>query len=189
MNLLIDEIEGIQTIDEIEEIHTIEPSTGKKLEKHDNLALFPANLFISSKDRQLNAIFEIQADLVKQSDFFRENGKPLEAKRLEDRVTFDLEMIRELGYCSGIENYSRYFDGRKQGARPFCLLDYFPDDYLLVIDEGQRISDLVIGIHMSFPAFNFFILYFSNKRFSQEVKSIILRRRNNGENSLNNLYT
>jgi len=123
--------------DEIEEIHTIEPSTGKKLEKHDNLALFPANLFISSKDRQLNAIFEIQADLVKQSDFFRENGKPLEAKRLEDRVTFDLEMIRELGYCSGIENYSRYFDGRKQGARPFCLLDYFPDDYLLVIDESH----------------------------------------------------
>lgn len=123
--------------DEIEEIHTIEPTTGKKLEKHDNLALFPANLFISSKDRQLNAIFEIQADLVKQADFFRENGKPLEAKRLEDRVTFDLEMIRELGYCSGIENYSRYFDGRKQGARPFCLLDYFPDDYLLVIDESH----------------------------------------------------
>jgi excinuclease ABC subunit B len=123
--------------DEIEELHTIEPSTGKKLEKHDHLALFPANLFITSQNRQLNAIFEIQADLVKQAEYFRETGKPLEAKRLEDRVTFDLEMIRELGYCSGIENYSRYFDGRKPGMRPFCLLDYFPEDYILVIDESH----------------------------------------------------
>jgi excinuclease ABC subunit B len=123
--------------DEIEELHTIEPSTGKKLEKHDNIAIFPANLFITSQSRQLQAIFDIQSDLVKQVDYFRENGKPLEAKRLEDRVTFDLEMIRELGYCSGIENYSRYFDGRTPGTRPFCLLDYFPDDFLMVIDESH----------------------------------------------------
>ncbi|MEP7264550.1 MAG: DEAD/DEAH box helicase family protein, partial [Bacteroidota bacterium] len=95
--------------DEIEELHTIESTTGKKLQAHDHLAIFPANLFITSQSRQLQAIFNIQADLVKQTEYFRENGKPLEAKRLEDRVTFDLEMIRELGYCSGIENYSRYF--------------------------------------------------------------------------------
>ncbi len=123
--------------DEIEDLHTIEPSTGKKLQKHDHLAIFPANLFITSQSRQLKAIFEIQADLMKQVEYFRDNGKPLEAKRLEDRVTFDLEMIRELGYCSGIENYSRYFDGRISGTRPFCLLDYFPQDYLLVIDESH----------------------------------------------------
>lgn len=123
--------------DEIEELNTIEPSTGKKLQGHDHLAIFPANLFITSQSRQLKAIFDIQNDLVQQTEYFRENGKPLEAKRLEDRVTFDLEMIRELGYCSGIENYSRYFDGRKQGARPFCLLDYFPQDYLLVVDESH----------------------------------------------------
>ena len=123
--------------DEIEDLSTIEPTTGKKLEKHENLAIFPANLFITSQDRQLKAIFDIQADMVKQVDYFKEIGKPLEAKRLEDRVTFDLEMIRELGYCSGIENYSRYFDGRKQGTRPFCLLDYFPEDYLLIIDESH----------------------------------------------------
>jgi excinuclease ABC subunit B len=123
--------------DEIEELHTIEPSTGKKLQQHDNTAIFPANLFITSQGRQLKAIFDIQGDLVNQAAYFRENGKPLEAKRLEDRVTFDLEMIRELGYCSGIENYSRYFDGRKPGARPFCLLDYFPQDYMLVIDESH----------------------------------------------------
>ena len=123
--------------DEIEDLATIEPTTGKKLEKHDNLAIFPANLFITSQDRQLKAIFDIQADMVKQVEYFKEQGKPLEAKRLEDRVTFDLEMIRELGYCSGIENYSRYFDGRKQGTRPFCLLDYFPEDYLLIIDESH----------------------------------------------------
>lgn len=123
--------------DEIEALSTIEPSTGKRLEKHELLAIFPANLFITSQARQLQAIFDIQADMVKQVEYFKEQGKVLEAKRLEDRVTFDLEMIRELGYCSGIENYSRYFDGRKQGARPFCLLDYFPEDYILVIDESH----------------------------------------------------
>ncbi len=123
--------------DEIEEIATIEPSTGKKYEKHAHLAIFPANIFVTSPARQQQAIFEIQEDLVKQLEYFRETGRALEARRLEDRVTFDLEMIRELGYCSGIENYSRYFDGRPVGQRPFCLLDYFPEDFLMVIDESH----------------------------------------------------
>ncbi len=123
--------------DEIEELATIEPSTGKKYEQHDHLAIFPANLFVTSQSRQQGAIFQIQEDMVKQTEYFREMGRHLEAKRLEDRVTFDLEMIRELGYCSGIENYSRYFDGRAQGQRPFCLLDYFADDFLMVIDESH----------------------------------------------------
>ena len=123
--------------DEIEELATIEPSTGKKYEKHEHLAIFPANLFVTSQSRQQGAIHQIQEDMMKQIDYFKETGKHLEAKRLEDRVIFDLEMIRELGYCSGIENYSRYFDGRTEGARPFCLLDYFPDDFLMVIDESH----------------------------------------------------
>ncbi len=123
--------------DEIEELATIEPSTGKKYEQHDHLAIFPANLFVTSQSRQQGAIFQIQEDMMKQTEYFREMGRHLEAKRLEDRVTFDLEMIRELGYCSGIENYSRYFDGRAQGQRPFCLLDYFADDFLMVIDESH----------------------------------------------------
>jgi len=123
--------------DEIEELATIEPGTGKKYEKHDHLAIFPANIFVTSQARQQGAIHSIQADLVKQIDYFHDIGKHLEAKRLEDRVVFDLEMIRELGYCSGIENYSRYFDGRGQGARPFCLMDYFPKDFLLVVDESH----------------------------------------------------
>ncbi|HQK98450.1 MAG TPA: excinuclease ABC subunit UvrB [Bacteroidia bacterium] len=123
--------------DEIEELATIEPSTGKKYDRHDHLAIFPANLFVTSQSRQQGAIHQIQEDMMKQIDYFKETGKHLEAKRLEDRVIFDLEMIRELGYCSGIENYSRYFDGRTEGARPFCLLDYFPDDFLMVIDESH----------------------------------------------------
>ena len=123
--------------DEIEELATIEPSTGKKYEKHDHLAIFPANLFVTSQARQQGAIFEIQEDMVKQVDYFKDLGRHLEAKRLEDRVIFDLEMIRELGYCSGIENYSRYFDGRGPGQRPFCLLDYFPKDFMMVIDESH----------------------------------------------------
>lgn len=123
--------------DEIEELATIEPSTGKKYEKRDHLAIFPANIFVTSQARQKDAIFTIQEDMMKQVDYFKEHGRFLEAKRLEDRVTFDLEMIRELGYCSGIENYSRYFDGRPPGQRPFCLLDYFPKDFLMVIDESH----------------------------------------------------
>lgn len=123
--------------DEIEELATIEPTTGKKMQQHDHIAIFPATLFITSQGRQLQAIFNIQEDMVKQVEYFKSQSRFLEAKRLEDRVTFDLEMIRELGYCSGIENYSRYFDGRGIGQRPFCLLDYFPDDYIMVIDESH----------------------------------------------------
>jgi excinuclease ABC subunit B len=123
--------------DEIEEMETIDPVTGKRIEKHDHLAIFPANIFVTDPDRQLGAIWEIQADMVKQVEYLKESGRHLEAKRLEDRVTYDLEMIRELGYCSGIENYSRYFDGRVTGSRPFCLLDYFPDDFLMVVDESH----------------------------------------------------
>lgn len=123
--------------DEIEELSTIEPSTGKKYEKRDYLVVFPANIFVTSKARQQEAIFTIQEDMLQQIDYFKQMGRFLEAKRLEDRVTFDLEMIRELGYCSGIENYSRYFDGRPPGQRPFCLLDYFPKDFLMVIDESH----------------------------------------------------
>lgn len=123
--------------DEIEELATIEPSTGKKYDRHDHIAIFPANIFVTSASRQQEAIHQIQDDLLKQIDYFKDSGRNLEAKRLEDRVTFDMEMIRELGYCSGIENYSRYFDGRNSGQRPFCLLDYFPNDFLMVIDESH----------------------------------------------------
>jgi len=123
--------------DEIEEIEAFDPITNERIEKFDQLNIYPANMFVTSPDVLQNAIHAIQDDLVKQLDFFREVGKHLEAKRLEERTNFDLEMIRELGYCSGIENYSRYLDGRNPGTRPFCLLDYFPDDYLMVIDESH----------------------------------------------------
>lgn len=123
--------------DEIEQIETFETSTGRVIEVFDNFNIYPANIFVTSSSRLKDSIFNIQDDLVKQIEFFKEEGKFLEAKRLEDRVTYDLEMMRELGYCSGIENYSRYFDGRLPGTRPFCLLDYFPEDYLLVIDESH----------------------------------------------------
>jgi excinuclease ABC subunit B len=107
------------------------------LEKFEKLTIYPANMFVTSPDVLQNAIWEIQQDLVKQVDYFKEIGKHLEAKRLEERTNFDLEMIRELGYCSGIENYSRYLDRREAGTRPFCLLDYFPKDYLMVVDESH----------------------------------------------------
>jgi len=123
--------------DEIELIESFDPVTGHILEKMEQLTLFPANIFVTSQDKMKQALFEIQDDMVKQLLYFKENGKELEAKRLEDRVDYDIEMMRELGYCSGIENYSRYFDGRAPGSRPFCLLDYFPDDYLIVIDESH----------------------------------------------------
>ncbi|MDM1398659.1 excinuclease ABC subunit UvrB [Myroides odoratimimus] len=123
--------------DEIEDIEVFNPSTSAVIEKYSNLNIYPANMFVTSPDVLQKAIWEIQQDLVKQVDYFKEIGKHLEAKRLEERTNFDLEMIRELGYCSGIENYSRYLDGREQGTRPFCLLDYFPDDYLMVIDESH----------------------------------------------------
>jgi excinuclease ABC subunit B len=123
--------------DEIEEIERFEIKNSKVIEKFEKLTIYPANMFVTSPDVLQNAIWEIQQDLVKQVDYFKEIGKHLEAKRLEERTNFDLEMIRELGYCSGIENYSRYLDGRNAGTRPFCLLDYFPKDYLMVVDESH----------------------------------------------------
>lgn len=123
--------------DEIEEIEAFDARTSQVLERYEKLTIYPANMFVTSPDVLQNAIWEIQQDLVKQVDYFKEIGKHLEAKRLEERTNFDLEMIRELGYCSGIENYSRYLDGREPGTRPFCLLDYFPDDFLMVVDESH----------------------------------------------------
>lgn len=123
--------------DEIEEIEAFDPFNNKVLELYENLNIYPANMFVTSPDILQNAIHQIQYDLVHQIDYFKEIGKHLEAKRLEERTNFDLEMIRELGYCSGIENYSRYLDGRDPGTRPFCLLDYFPNDYLMIIDESH----------------------------------------------------
>jgi excinuclease ABC subunit B len=123
--------------DEIETLESFDPMNGHTLDNFTNIAIYPANIFITSKDRMASAIRHIQDDLVKQVEYFNEIGRPLEAKRLEDRVNYDLEMMRELGYCTGIENYSRYFDGRSQGSRPFCLLDFFPDDFLMVIDESH----------------------------------------------------
>jgi excinuclease ABC subunit B len=103
----------------------------------EKAAIYPANIFITTRDRMQQAMRMIQDDMFKQVDFFKESGKHLEAKRLKDRVTYDLEMLQELGYCPGIENYSRYFDGRPPGQRPFCLLDYFPNDFLTIIDESH----------------------------------------------------
>ena len=123
--------------DDIEELSTIDPASGKTLEKMDHLAIFPANLFVTPKDRLTQSIWAIQEELENRKQQFLDEKRFLEAKRLEERVNYDLEMIRELGYCSGIENYSRFFDGRTPGMRPFCLLDYFPDDYLMVIDESH----------------------------------------------------
>jgi len=123
--------------DEIEEIYSFDPLSGHKIEALTEATIFPANIFVTTRDRMNRAIHDIQDDLFKQVEYFKKIGKHQEAKRIEDRVTYDLEMIKELGYCSGIENYSRYFDGRKPGTRPFCLLDYFPDDFVMVIDESH----------------------------------------------------
>jgi excinuclease ABC subunit B len=123
--------------DEIEEIEAFDAKTSLVVEKYNTLTVYPANMFVTSPDVLNGAIWEIQQDLVKQVDYFKEIGKHLEAKRLEERTNFDLEMIRELGYCSGIENYSRYLDGRLPGTRPFCLLDYFPKDFLTIVDESH----------------------------------------------------
>jgi excinuclease ABC subunit B len=123
--------------DEIEEIESFNPQNKQKLESFESLLIYPANIFVTSPDILQQAIRDIQDDLVKQIDYFKSIGKHLEAKRLEERTNFDLEMIRELGYCSGIENYSRYLDGRLAGTRPFCLLDYFPEDFLTVVDESH----------------------------------------------------
>lgn len=123
--------------DEIEEIESFDPISNSVLETFDKLTIYPANMFVTSKEVLHNAIDQIALDLGKQVEYFKEIGKPLEAKRLEERTNFDLEMIKELGYCSGIENYSRYLDGRQPGTRPFCLLDFFPNDYLMIIDESH----------------------------------------------------
>lgn len=123
--------------DEIEEIEAFDVTTNNTIEKHEQLNIYPANMFVTSPETLNGAIHEISMDLGKQVEYFKEIGKGLEAKRLEERTNFDLEMIRELGYCSGIENYSRYLDGREPGTRPFCLLDYFPDDYVMVVDESH----------------------------------------------------
>ena len=123
--------------DEIEEIEAFDPIENRILENYESLKIFPANMFVTSPDILQKAIKEIQDDLTKQVDYFKSIGSFLEAKRLYERTEFDLEMIRELGYCSGIENYSRYLDGRDPGTRPFCLLDYFPNDYLMVVDESH----------------------------------------------------
>jgi len=121
----------------IEELLSFDPVTGKELEAYEQIVIYPANIFVTSKEKMKSAVLEIQQDMFRQAIYFRDNGKAMEAKRLEDRVSYDIEMMRELGYCSGIENYSRYFDGRKPGTRPFCLLDYFPDDFILVVDESH----------------------------------------------------
>jgi excinuclease ABC subunit B len=133
--------------DEIETISAIDPESGKTIEKYEQIDIFPANLFVSSPDNTRQAITQIQDDLIPQVSAFKEEGKLEEAKRLEERVNYDLEMIRELGYCSGIENYSRYFDRRQPGERPFCLLDYFPEDFLMVIDESHVTLPQVRGMY------------------------------------------
>ena len=123
--------------DEVEKLESFDPVSGRTIEGLEFIQVYPANIFVTSPDKMKEALTEIQDDLFRQTDYFRSEGKALEAKRLEDRVNYDIEMMRELGYCSGIENCSRYFDGRATGSRPFCLLDYFPDDFLMVIDESH----------------------------------------------------
>lgn len=131
----------------IEELISLDTVSQKKIAMHEDIAIYPANIFMTSKDKLGKAIGEIYVDLGKQVAFFKEINRHSEAKRLEDRVNYDMEMLKELGYCSGIENYSRYFDGRKPGSRPFCLLDYFPDDYLMVMDESHATVPQVRGMH------------------------------------------
>ena len=133
--------------DEIDAIESFNPVTGSRIEEISEVTIFPANIFITSKDKMNAAIVNIQEDMFRQAEYFREMGKNLEAKRLEDRVNYDIEMMRELGYCSGIENYSRYFDGRSPGTRPFCLLDFFPDDFITVIDESHVTVPQIRGMH------------------------------------------
>lgn len=123
--------------DEIESIATLHPLDNTPLGRHDRFQIYPANLFVTSKERQASALAQMELDLGEQVEFFDKEAKPLEAKRLYERTTYDIEMIREVGHCPSIENYSRYFDGREPGMRPFCLLDYFPKDYLTIIDESH----------------------------------------------------
>lgn len=132
---------------EIETIYTIDPVTGQRLETQERVVIYPANLFVTTRERVEQAIRMIQLDLGKQCEYFESIGKPAEARRLKQRVEYDLEMIKELGYCPGIENYSRYFDGRSPGSRPFCLIDYFPKDYLLIIDESHVTVPQIRGMY------------------------------------------
>jgi len=133
--------------DEIEEIESMDVVTGKRIGKMENAAIFPANLYVAPKDIMQQVTYEIQDELFAQVEYFKNSGKLIEAQRLKERVEYDLEMIRELGYCSGIENYSRFFDRRKPGTRPFCLLDYFPKDFLMVIDESHQTIPQVSGMY------------------------------------------
>ena len=133
--------------DEIEELESFDPINGTRIENLQNITLFPANIFVTSKEKIKQATEEILLDMFKQAEYFREIGKYEDAKRLEDRVNHDVEMIRELGYCSGIENYSRYFDGRAAGTRPFCLLDFFPDDFITIIDESHVTVSQIRGMY------------------------------------------
>ena len=133
--------------DEIEEIESIETESGKRIGKLENAAIFPANLYIAPKDMMQRVLYEIQDEMASQVEYFKSVGKFIEAQRLKERVEYDLEMIRELGFCNGIENYSRFFDRRKPGTRPFCLLDYFPKDFLCVIDESHQTVPQVSGMY------------------------------------------
>ncbi len=132
--------------DEIESIEMLDVGSGKRIEKLENAAIFPANLYVAPRERMAEIIREIEDELFEQVKYFESEGRILEAQRLRERTNFDLEMIRELGYCSGVENYSRFFDGRKPGTRPFCLLDYFPEDYLMIIDESHVTVPQVRGM-------------------------------------------
>ncbi len=133
--------------DEVEEIESFETDTGKRILSMENAAIFPANLYIAPKEQMANIVFEIQDEMNAQIEYFKANGKHIEAQRIKERVTYDLEMMQELGYCSGIENYSRFLDRRKPGTRPFCLIDYFPDDFLLVIDESHATIPQISGMY------------------------------------------
>jgi len=133
--------------DEIEEIESLELSSGKRIGTMENAAIFPANLYLAPKDMLVQVMHEIQDEMMQQVEYFKSTGKVIEAQRLKERVEYDLEMVRELGYCSGIENYSRFFDRRKAGTRPFCLLDYFPKDFLCVIDESHQTIPQVAGMY------------------------------------------
>ncbi len=133
--------------DEIESIETLELSTGKRISKIDNAAIFPANLYIAPKDKLQDILAAIQDECARQTDYFKSTGKYIEAQRISERVNYDVEMIRELGYCNGVENYSRFFDRREPGTRPFCLLDYFPSDFLCVVDESHQTIPQVSGMY------------------------------------------
>ena len=133
--------------DEIESIEEVEPISGHRMGSYEEYKIYPANLFMTTKESTLRAIHQIEDDLTKQVEYFESIGKPYEAKRIYERVTYDMEMLRELGHCSGIENYSRYFDGREAGTRPYCLLDFFPDDFLMVIDESHVSIPQIRGMY------------------------------------------